>query len=85
MKREENIKSYENLANAIIENAVDDIRYARQNPYGEASRSMKNKACSFLRSKWASELTSLDCEMLLAVILKEKVLEPNQKRRRGSK
>lgn len=63
------ITSYENLANAIILQAVKDYRVAlkslKENPRSRTALSDKNEAERFFRSKWFTVLTSVDGDMLI--------------------
>ena len=62
-------KNYENLANAIILQAVSDYRtalkYLKLNPNNRKALSDKEDIENFFRSKWYSTLTSVDGEMLI--------------------
>lgn len=63
------ITEYENLANAIILQAVKDYRMVRRclknNPRDKVSLSDKNEIERFLRSQWFAALTKVDGEMLI--------------------
>lgn len=63
------ITNYENLANAIILQAVKDYRVAlkslKANPRSRAALSDKNEIERFFRSEWFATLTSVDGEMLI--------------------
>lgn len=63
------ITNYENLANAIILQAVKDYRMAlkslKANPRNRAAMADKDKIERFFRSDWFSVLTSVDGEMLI--------------------
>ena len=63
------ITNYENLANAIILQAVKDYRVAlralKANPRSHTPLSDKNKIERFFRSEWFTVLTSVDGEMLI--------------------
>lgn len=66
---------YENLANAIILQAVKDYRKAlkvlRYNP-GKSTALFTKKECEvFFRSAWYGMLTSVDGEMLISKLQKE--------------
>lgn len=50
---------YENLANAIIMQAVKDYRHTKNN-------GAKAHIIRFFRSDWFKVLTDLDCEVLIA-------------------
>ncbi len=58
------IKPYENLANAIVLQAVNDYRN---------TNSLEERAYieRFFRSKWFSILTSLDPEVLISKLIQE--------------
>ena len=62
-------KNYENLANAIIEQAVTDYRRARAKLAKDAedvmALKMRRETERFFRSAWFGELTILDGELLL--------------------
>ena len=58
------IKSYENLANAIILQAVND--YRNTNSLGKQADIER-----FFRSRWFSILTSIDPEFLITKLKKE--------------
>lgn len=63
------ITNYENLANAIILQAVKDYRMAlkslKANPRNRTAMADKDEIESFFRSDWFSVLTSVDGEMLI--------------------
>ena len=63
------ITNYENLANAIILQAVRDYRMAlkslRANPRNRSAQADKDEIERFFRSGWFSVLTSVDGEMLI--------------------
>ncbi len=63
------ITNYENLANAIILQAVRDYRMAlkslRANPKNKTALADKDEVERFFRSDWFSVLTSVDGEMLI--------------------
>lgn len=63
------ITNYENLANAIILQAVKDYRMAlkslKANPRNRTAMADKDKIERFFRSDWFSVLTSVDGEMLI--------------------
>ena len=58
------IKPYENLANAIVLQAVND--YRNTNSLDEQADIER-----FFRSKWFSILTSLDPEVLISKLIQE--------------
>ena len=64
-----NITKYENLANAIILQAVKDYRVAlkclKVNPRNKTAIADKDEIEKFFRSDWFSVLTSVDGEMLI--------------------
>ena len=63
------ITNYENLANAIILQAVTDYRVAlkclKVNPRNKTALADKEEIERFFRSGWFSVLTSVDGEMLI--------------------
>ncbi|MGI5986231.1 MAG: hypothetical protein ACOX7O_10330 [Oscillospiraceae bacterium] len=63
------ITNYENLANAIVLQAVKDYRVALKclvdNPKNKMALADKHEVEHFFRSGWFSVLTSLDGEMLI--------------------
>lgn len=63
------ITDYENLANAIILQAVKDYRMAlkslKANPRNRTAMADKDEIERFFRSGWFSVLTSVDGEMLI--------------------
>ena len=64
-----NITIYEDLANAIILQAVKDYRMAlkslKANPRNRTAMADKDEIERFFRSGWFSVLTSVDGEMLI--------------------
>ena len=68
-------KNYENLANAIILQAVRDYRTAlkclKLNPNNRKALSCKEEIECFFRSKWYLTLTSVDGEMLIRYLGEE--------------
>ena len=70
-----NITIYENLANAIILQAVKDYRMAlkslKANSRNSTARADKAEIERFFRSQWYSVLTSVDGEMLIRSLQKE--------------
>ncbi|MHB1154881.1 MAG: hypothetical protein ACYCWE_17565 [Eubacteriales bacterium] len=68
-------KPYENLANAIILQAVDDYRKAlgilRYNPKDLDAGISKDEIERFFRSGWYCLLTKVDPEMLISKLRKE--------------
>lgn len=69
------ITNYENLANAIVLQAVRDYRMAlkclKANPRNKAALADKDEVERFFRSDWFSVLTSVDGEMLILSLQKE--------------
>ena len=69
------ITIYENLANAIILQAVKDYRMAlkclKENPRNKSALADKGEIESFFRSNWFSVLTSVDGGMLIRSLQKE--------------
>ncbi len=63
------ITDYENLANAIILQAVKDYRVAlkclKANPRNRTAAADKSEIERFFRSQWFTMLTSVDGEMLI--------------------
>jgi len=69
------IKNYENLANAIILQAVVDYRKALRTlslyPYNREARGKEQSIRRFFRSGWFKVLTNLDPEALIERLNKE--------------
>lgn len=69
------IRAYENLANAVIEQAVKDYRRARVKLAKEAgdvmALKMRRETERFFRSAWFGQLTTLDGELLLEKLEEE--------------
>lgn len=69
------ITIYEDLANAIILQAVKDYRMAlkslKANSRNRAAQADKTEIERFFRSQWYSALTSVDGEMLIRSLQKE--------------
>lgn len=70
------IKSiYENLANAIVLQAVKDygdaLRTLKKHPRRSDARSVKNDCERFFRSSWYQTLTSVDGEILMRKLNEE--------------
>ena len=69
------ITIYENLANAIILQAVKDYRMAlkglKANPRNRTAQAEKAEIERFFRSQWYSSLTDVDGEMLILSLQKE--------------
>lgn len=69
------ITNYENLANAIILQAVKDYRMVmkclRANPKNRTARADKEEIDRFFRSQWFKVLTSVDGEMLIRSLCME--------------
>lgn len=70
-----NITTYENLANAIILQAVKDYRMAlkslKANSRNRTARADKAEIERFFRSQWYSALTDVNGEMLIRSLQKE--------------
>ena len=70
-----NITIYEDLANAIILQAVKDYRMAlkslKANSRNRAARADKAEIERFFRSQWYSALTDVKGEMLIRSLQKE--------------
>lgn len=75
MCKNHSITNYENLANAIILQAVKDYRKALKclamNPNNRSAQSDKVEVERFFRSQWYSALTSVDGEMLIRSLQEE--------------
>ncbi len=71
------IDPYENLACAIILQAVKDYRTARKklthNPKNKDAKLMVEDLERFFRSDWYASLTSIDGEMLLTKLKEEEI------------
>lgn len=69
------ITNYENLANAIILQAVKDYRISlkclKVNPNNRDALADKDEVERFFRSQWFSVLTSIDGETLICTLCKE--------------
>lgn len=69
------ITPYENLANAIILQAVKDYRDAlkklEKRPNYEPAKIIKNEVERFFRSGWYRELTSIDGNILIKKLKSE--------------
>lgn len=69
------ITNYENLANAIILQAVKDYRMAlkslKANPRNRDALADRNEIERFFRSQWFTVLTSVDGEMLIRSLKEE--------------
>lgn len=67
--------NYENLANAIVLQAVKDYRVAlkclKMNPGNRNAAADKWEIEKFFRSRWFQELTSIDGEMLIGSLNSE--------------
>lgn len=70
-----NITTYENLANAIILQAVKDYRMAlkslKANARNRTAQADKAEIERFFRSQWYSALTDVNGEMLIRSLQKE--------------
>lgn len=68
-------RNYEDLANAIVLQAVKDYREAltklKKEPENTGANFMKIDVESFFRSSWYERLTSLDPEILLEQLKEE--------------
>ena len=64
-------RAYENLANAIIIQAVKDIR--NRNCYSR-------RAKTFLKSEWCRDLSKVDGRMILKKVQEEMAAEAKQKK-----
>jgi len=75
MCKNHSITNYENLANAIILQAVKDYRTTlnclAMNPNNRSARYDKAEVERFFRSQWYSALTSVDGEMLIRSLREE--------------
>ena len=69
------IDNYNNLANAIILQAVKDYRKALRtlsmNPNNRSAQYERRRIEQFFRSRWFGVLTSIDPEMLIAKLKAE--------------
>ena len=69
MSKNSNLNPYEELANAIVLQAVRDYRDAvKKSSRGRKNRDAqftKEECLRFFRSKWFSQLTDLDPEFLI--------------------
>ena len=67
--------AYENLANAIVLQAVKDWRKAvktlKKRPRYEAAIQMRDECERFFRSEWFEELTSVDGSVILRKLKQE--------------
>ena len=67
--------AYENLANAIVLQAVKDWRKAvktlKKHPRYEPAKQMKEDCERFFRSEWFEELTSVDGSVILRKLKQE--------------
>lgn len=70
-----NEDGFSNLTNAIILQAVKDYRDAlkklKNYPYSIEGNKMKSNVERFFRSKWYSELTNIDGNMLICKLRDE--------------
>lgn len=71
------MSNYEELANAIVVQAVVDYRGATKrlakHPFDKMQKHMQREVLRFFRSDWYSVLTSLNPEVLIAKLNKEVV------------
>ncbi len=69
------ITNYENLANAIVLQAVKDYRVAlkclKANPRNRTAAADRVEIERFFRSRWFTILTSVDGEMLIRSLQRE--------------
>lgn len=69
------IKNYEDLANAIILQAVKDYRLSlkalKANPGNKSALADKDEVERFFRSQWFTVLTSIDGETLIRSLIQE--------------
>lgn len=69
------IRNYENLANAIILQAVKDYRVAlkclKRNPGDRDAQADRDEIERFFRSKWYQALTDVDGERLIRMLTRE--------------
>jgi len=69
------IKEYENLANAIVMQAVKDWRHSvkklKKNPHCATALSEKRDCERFFHSAWFEALTSVDGEVILRKLKQE--------------
>ena len=65
-------RGFENLANAIIELAVKDIRKGNAHA---------NSAKKFLKSEWCGMLSNVDGRMILKRLEQEMAAKPKRKRK----
>lgn len=72
------MKPYEDLANAIIIQAINDYAYSDQRADKEDPVTTRNEVEAFFRGKWITCLTNVDPQYLLRVA-KEKRKKVNQK------
>ena len=81
----ENTACYENLANAIILQAVKDYKWARHrldvNPKNRDAMHEKERLERFFHSPWYETLTDLDADRLIEGV-KERVHQEAAKRRK---
>ena len=82
----ENLDCYENLANAIILQAVKDykkaLRQLEGNPRNQEARHDKVRLEKFFRSQWYGVLTELAPERLMAGVKENVQHEMNERRRK---
>ena len=66
---------YEELANAIVMQAVKDwrkaVRTLKKRPRYEAAKQMRDECERFFRSEWFEELTSVDGSVILRKLKQE--------------
>lgn len=61
------MKPYEDLANAIILQAINDYAYADRKEDAKKAEAIKNECVRFFKSKWITCLTNVDPDYLLRV------------------
>jgi hypothetical protein len=68
-------RNWEDLANAVILQAVEDYRQARRrvkkHPDQKAARGMLRETKRFIRSRWFAQLTDISGEQLMEKLKKE--------------
>lgn len=75
MSKENTLNPYEQLANAIVLQAVRDYRTAlkrlSKNPRSKDALAVKDECERFFRSSWYENLTSVDAEYLIRKLNEE--------------
>lgn len=64
-------RNYEELANAIVMQAVKDYRAALKKPESRAAVSMQREVERFFRSAWFGELTDVEPKVILDGLRRE--------------